>query len=119
VLNPPPAFGTAEVVARGQEIYGRLCVGCHGSDGFSRGMFPDLRYSGAIHSAEAFKAIVVDGALAQNGMVSFAKALQPNEPEAIRAYVVARANELKNAPPQAQAASAPAPAAPAPRNHAD
>ena len=38
-------------------------------------MFPDLRYAGAINSAEAFKAIVIDGALTANGMVSFAKAL--------------------------------------------
>jgi hypothetical protein len=67
-------------------------------------MFPDLRYAGAISSAEAFKTIVIDGALTKNGMVSFAKALKPDEPEAIRAYLVSRAIELQNtAPPPGNA----------------
>ena len=61
-------------------------------------MFPDLRYAGAINTAEAFKTIVIDGVLAQNGMVSFAKALQPTEVEAIRAYLVGAAIELRSAP---------------------
>jgi quinohemoprotein ethanol dehydrogenase len=100
VLAPPPAFGTPEVIAHGQEVYGRLCSTCHGGDGVSRGMFPDLRYAAAIGSADAFKTIVIDGALTQNGMVSFASALKPDEPEAIRAWLVAKAIEAKNAAPQ-------------------
>lgn len=116
VLNPPPAFGTPEVIAHGEEVYGRFCSTCHGNDGLSRGMFPDLRYAAAINSAEAFKAIVLNGALTQNGMVSFASALKPEDAEAIRAYIVARAIEAKNAPPRA--AGAPAPASP-PRTHSD
>jgi quinohemoprotein ethanol dehydrogenase len=110
VLNPPPAFGTPEVIARGQELYGRFCGTCHGNDGLSRGMFPDLRYAGAINSPEAFKAIVVDGALTPNGMVSFAKALKADEPEAIRAYLVAKAHAAKKAPPTGAGVPAPAPA---------
>src|SRR5262249_1009169 len=85
VLNPPPASGRRAVIAHGRDAYGRFCSTCHGSDGFSRGMFPDLRYATAINTAEAFKTIVIDGALAKNGMVSFAAALKPDEPEAIRA----------------------------------
>ena len=60
-------------------------------------MFPDLRYAAALGSADAFKTIVIDGALTQNGMVSFASALKPEEPEAIRAWLVAKAIEAKNA----------------------
>ena len=115
VLNPPSAFGTAENIAHGGETYGRFCGTCHGNDGFSRGMFPDLRYAGAINSAAAFKAIVIDGVLTQNGMVSFAKALKPEEPEAIRAYLVFKAIELQKAGPAAGDPFATA----APRNHAD
>jgi quinohemoprotein ethanol dehydrogenase len=100
-LNPPAAFGTRETIAHGREMYGRFCGTCHGSEGFSRGMFPDLRYAGAIDSAEAFKTIVIDGVLARNGMVSFAKALQPADVEAIRAYLVETAIALRNAPPAA------------------
>jgi quinohemoprotein ethanol dehydrogenase len=97
ILNPPPAFGTAEVIAHGQQLYGRFCGTCHGNEAFSRGMFPDLRYAAALNSAESFKAIVVDGALTANGMVSFANALKPDEPEAIRAYLVSKAIEAKRA----------------------
>jgi quinohemoprotein ethanol dehydrogenase len=113
VLNPPPAFGSPAAIVHGEELYGRFCSTCHGREGSSRGMFPDLHYAGALNSAEAFKAIIIDGALTQNGMVSFAKALQPGEPEEIRAYLVAKAIELKNAPPPA--AGAPG----APRNHGE
>jgi alcohol dehydrogenase (cytochrome c)/quinohemoprotein ethanol dehydrogenase len=108
-LNPPAAFGTAAVVAHGQELYGRFCGTCHGTEGLSRGMFPDLRYAGAINSADAFKAIVVDGALTANGMVSFAKALKSDEPEAIRAYIVSKAIQAKNAPPTGAGVAPPAP----------
>ena len=111
VLSPPPAFGTPQAIAHGAQLYGRFCGTCHGNDGFSRGMFPDLRYAGALSSAEAFKTIVIDGALGKNGMVSFAKALKADEPEAIRAYLVSRAIELKNA---AAPAGNSGPAAPAP-----
>ena len=102
VLNPPAAFGDAQAVSHGEDVYGRFCSTCHGSDGLSRGMFPDLRYSGALGSADAFKAIVLDGALAQNGMVSFAKGLKPEDAEAVRAYVVSRALDAqKNQRPPA------------------
>jgi quinohemoprotein ethanol dehydrogenase len=114
VLNPPAAFGTPADVAHGEELYGRFCSTCHGRDGSSRGMFPDLHYAGAINSADAFKAIVIDGALSQNGMVSFKQALQPGESEQIRAYLVAKTIELKNAPAPA-AAAAPG----VPRNHGE
>jgi mono/diheme cytochrome c family protein len=71
-------------------------------------MFPDLRYSAALNTSPAFSNIVIDGALAKNGMVSFSKALSPEDAEAIRAYVVDRAHA---------AAAAPAPAAPATPQH--
>jgi PQQ-dependent dehydrogenase (methanol/ethanol family) len=99
VLNPPAAFGTTAILAHGQEVYGRFCSTCHGADGLSRGMFPDLRYSGALASAEAFKTIVMDGALSPNGMVSFAKAISAEDAESVRAYVVSRAVEAKAALP--------------------
>jgi PQQ-dependent dehydrogenase (methanol/ethanol family) len=106
VLNPPAAFGTPAMVAHGEDVYGRFCSTCHGSDGLSRGMFPDLRYSGALGSPEAFKSIVIDGALVEKGMVSFAKAISAEDADAVRAYVVGKAIAAK-------AAQAPPPAAPA------
>jgi hypothetical protein len=46
-----------------------------------------------------FKAIVVDGALTESGMISFKNALKAEDAEAIRSFLAARANELKRHPP--------------------
>ena len=98
-LNPPANFGDAAQLALGEEKYNSHCSTCHGNDGRVSSVFPDLRYAGALHSPEAFKAIVIDGALQVNGMVSFKKVLSLQDAEAIRAYVTRLANQAKNAPP--------------------
>jgi alcohol dehydrogenase (cytochrome c)/quinohemoprotein ethanol dehydrogenase len=95
VLNPPAQFGTPDMLVKGADAYNRFCGTCHGIDGQSRGMFPDLRYSAALNSAEVFDSIVVDGALTANGMVSFKRALTQEQVDSIRAYVVARAIEAR------------------------
>jgi PQQ-dependent dehydrogenase (methanol/ethanol family) len=100
VLNPPGQFGTPEMLTAGADAYGRFCSGCHGVDGQSRGMFPDLRYSAALGSGEVFRSIVIDGALSDNGMASFRKALTVEQVDSIRAYVVSRAIALRAGSPQ-------------------
>ena len=95
-LNPPEQFGTTEAVAAGNDAYHRLCANCHGASAAqSRALFPDLRFSGSLQSTDAFKAIVLEGALASNGMVSYQNSLSPEEAEAIRAYLVNSAHSLK------------------------
>jgi quinohemoprotein ethanol dehydrogenase len=99
VLNPPPQFGTPDVIVHGADTYNRFCSTCHGTEGQSRGLFPDLRYSAALNSAEVFHSIVIDGALSANGMVSFRKALTDDDVVSIRAYMVSRAiDAVKNGP---------------------
>ncbi|PZN33211.1 MAG: PQQ-dependent dehydrogenase, methanol/ethanol family [Proteobacteria bacterium] len=98
VLDPPPAFGSEADIARGAQVYDRLCSTCHGTNAQSLGMFPDLRYSAALRSSEAFKAIVLDGALTANGMVGFKEAIGVEEAEAIRAWLVARAHHALEHP---------------------
>jgi quinohemoprotein ethanol dehydrogenase len=98
-LNPPPEFGDDALRAQGQAKYTAHCAACHGNDGRVSSVFPDLRYAGALWSAEGFKSIVIDGAMQGNGMVSFRKVLSPQDAEAIRAYVVRLAHQAKNAPP--------------------
>ena len=98
-LNPPPSTASAEDIARGEPLYQSACWLCHEDPGnaggmFRRGLFPDLAYSPALSSPELFAAIVLDGARAANGMASFADALDADEAEAIRAYIVARANAM-------------------------
>jgi quinohemoprotein ethanol dehydrogenase len=99
-LNPPPATAAPEVVKAGNEKYTQFCAACHGENGQTRGAnFPDLTRTPLLHTQEGFDSIVLQGALAEKGMASFAKVLGPQDTAAIRSFIVARANELKNAPP--------------------
>ena len=98
-LNPPPDFGSEGQLAVGEAQYNAHCGSCHGNNTRVSSIFPDLRYAGALQSPDLFKAIVIDGVLQPNGMVSFAKVLSPQEAEAIRAHVVHLANIAKNSPP--------------------
>jgi alcohol dehydrogenase (cytochrome c)/quinohemoprotein ethanol dehydrogenase len=99
-LAPPPATAAAEVVAAGRERYSRFCAACHGENGQTRGgNFPDLTRTPLLYTQEGFDQVVLQGVLAERGMVSFASALKPEDTQAIRAFITARANELKNAPP--------------------
>jgi len=94
-LDPPPATGTAQQIAHGNNLFGRFCSVCHGDAAVGGALNPDLRHSGAINSAESFQAVVLGGMLKEHGMVSFAQALQEPDAEAIRQYVIKRANEDK------------------------
>jgi len=94
-LDPPLFTGTLDQVARGASFYGRYCSVCHGDAAIAGGLNPDLRRSGAINDANAIRTIVIEGAFAHNGMVSFKSALAPEDAEAIRQYLIKRANEDK------------------------
>lgn len=96
VLDPPPFTGTVQQVAYGGSLYGRYCLVCHGDAAIAGGLVPDLRRSATIGYPETIESVVIDGALSHNGMVSFAAALLPADAEAIRHYLVKRANEDKN-----------------------
>ena len=116
-LNPPAMFGDDALLAQGEMHYNEHCASCHGNNGRVSSLFPDLKYAAALNSPELFKAIVIDGVLQNNGMVSFANQLTPEAADSIRAYVVKLANDAKNAPapaaggPAAAAQVAPSPAA--------
>lgn len=80
--------------AKGKVHYDAVCAACHGAGLVSTTTVPDLRYSKAIADAAAFKAIVLDGALAAKGMVGFAAMYKPEDAEAIRAYIVSQSKLL-------------------------
>jgi hypothetical protein len=65
-----------------------------------------------MQNAALFKAIVIDGALTDNGMLSFRKVLSDADAEAIRAHVVTLANDLKANPQRGFGGFGPPPAAP-------
>ena len=90
--TPPPATAPARVVARGEAVYINYCARCHARDAVNLGILPDLRYSDTLRSSDAWAGVVIGGQLAANGMASFASVLDVDDAEAIRAYVIERAN---------------------------
>lgn len=97
LAKPPARFGDDKVKGLGAAFYMRFCSTCHGDTAVGAGIIPDLRHSLAIEGAERWKPIVLDGALKDRGMVGFSKVLTAEQAEAIRAYVVSRANDEQEA----------------------
>ena len=95
VLDPPPSTGTPEQVALGAKLYTNSCSVCHGNAAIAGALNPDLRHSAALGNAKLWQQIVHDGLLSQNGMVAWKSQFSPEQIEAIRLYVIARANEDK------------------------
>ena len=94
-LDPPPSRANDDVIALGRAKYARYCTVCHAPGAVGSSVLPDLRRSGTLGNKAAWQAVVQDGILKDNGMVSFAGSLKPEESDAIREYVIARANEDK------------------------
>jgi quinohemoprotein ethanol dehydrogenase len=101
VLNPPPSTAPQHVIEAGHQQFNSHCAMCHDTQYANRALFPDLRYSPALNSAQAFDAIVIQGALQGSGMASFKDRITEPQAQSIRAYVIDWANKLKNAPPAA------------------
>lgn len=85
-------FGDAAMLARGQQLFSRNCMVCHGPMAISSGILPDLRWSPISGDANRWNEVVINGARAANGMVSFRQVLSADDAEAVRAYVVHQAN---------------------------
>ena len=94
----PEQFGDEAMIAAGFEHYHRVCSACHGDAVVSGGVTPDLRHSAMMTNKDAWWAVVGEGALSANGMVSFEADFNEDEIEAIRAYVLSRAYDEANAP---------------------
>ena len=91
---PPPAAPVdPKLAAEGAREYARRCSSCHGPGAVSGGLVPDLRYSAALTNDAFWKAVVEDGALAPNGMVSFKPELTPAQQHAVRAFLIERAQK--------------------------
>jgi quinohemoprotein ethanol dehydrogenase len=96
-LSPPPDVAPEPIVEKGKVLYQTYCSTCHGDAATGSGILPDLRYSGAIQSAEALDKIARQGALMSRGMIAFKDEITPQDLEAIRAYLIHRANQDKSA----------------------
>ena len=80
-------------VHEGEAQYGN-CVFCHGFKATSIGVVPDLRRSPIIADADAFRSVVLGGALESQGMPNMTGRLTPEQVESIRAFIADRARQL-------------------------
>jgi quinohemoprotein ethanol dehydrogenase len=94
-LDPPPVTASPQTAANGSYLYGRYCGVCHGDAAVGGGVLPDLRRSAILGDSATWKAVVHDGALKDNGMVAWSPVMNPAQIEAIRHFVIKRANEDK------------------------
>lgn len=90
-LSPPLQFAAPATIETGRLVYHRTCFACHGFGAVGGGIVPDLRYSAALADKALWRTIVADGALSDGGMVGFKENFTAQQIEAIRAYVVDRA----------------------------
>ncbi|MEJ0008652.1 MAG: PQQ-dependent dehydrogenase, methanol/ethanol family [Steroidobacteraceae bacterium] len=93
--NPPPQGATAAQVAQGEAVYNKRCGLCHGFNAVSSNIVPDLRRSAFLTSAEGWQSVVIGGALAPRGMISWKKFVTPDQAEAIRDYVGEQSRALR------------------------
>ena len=93
--NPPRPAITAkqdpEAVHAGALLFNSHCFLCHGLNAVA-GPLPDLRYSSK-EVLDSLPSIVLGGARESGGMPSFKKILSEENVKAIRAYIIARAQE--------------------------
>ena len=91
--DPPPRPTAHAQIPQGEVLYNRYCSRCHV---FGRGNLPDLRrMNPATHSI--FNSIVLQGAYAPKGMGRFDDVLSPADAEAVHAYLIDQAWQLKTA----------------------
>jgi quinohemoprotein ethanol dehydrogenase len=86
------SFGTPDQIMTGLGLYSESCLVCHGPLAVSSGVLPDLRWSYATADKNEWTDIVMNGALSENGMVSFKEQISPEGMEAIRAYVMSQSH---------------------------
>jgi quinohemoprotein ethanol dehydrogenase len=90
--EPPPRSGDKAQIAAGAILYNRFCSRCHV---MGRGNLPDLRrLSSGTH--QIFDSIVLNGAYASKGMGNFSDVLSNQDVQAIHAWLIDQAWELKS-----------------------
>jgi mono/diheme cytochrome c family protein len=93
VIPEIPPLDLTQVVAgkgdvkNGFALYHENCQVCHGPS-VSGTYLPDLKKSQMLLTADSFKSVMLDGALASRGMASFSRFLNEKEVEDLRAYIL-------------------------------
>jgi PQQ-dependent dehydrogenase (methanol/ethanol family) len=94
--DPPPEAALGDQVALGRRLYSARCSVCHGMNAVSSSIVPDLRYLDAL-GHKGWDGVVLYGAKRTSGMPSYDKLLSADETDAIHAYVIKRAWDVKRA----------------------
>lgn len=94
-LDPPPSRASSEIIQLGGEKYARYCGVCHAPGAVGSTVLPDLRRSGTLSNPASWQEVVRGGMLSTRGMASFKDSLNENEANAIREWVIYRANQDK------------------------
>jgi len=108
-LNPDTRPLLPANVRTGQLRYTEVCWRCHGLPSRASNVVPDLRRSAIRLDADAWRAVVIDGALAHNGMVGWKTVITPEDAEAIRDYVESEARAAAGVAPAVKPAAVGAP----------
>jgi quinohemoprotein ethanol dehydrogenase len=96
IADDPSFVIDPKLVDRGAEQWTMHCQTCHGAGVVAGGAAPDLRRSGVPLDEGAFRQVVLDGMLLQNGMPKF-RTLSPNDIAALRTYIRYQARAAKAA----------------------
>jgi PQQ-dependent dehydrogenase (methanol/ethanol family) len=92
-LELPPYVQTSEKfsqtkIAEGRKWYFAYCSICHAGP-----VNPNLMRSPTATDSATWRSVVIDGILKDNGMISFAPYLTPEQAETVRAYVLSEARK--------------------------
>ena len=85
---------SAEEIEAGRVLFSNFCFRCHGVNAISDGSVPDLRHLPQVWY-DNFDKVVLEGSMEQAGMPRFDDVLDPRSAQAIKAYLIERANEDK------------------------
>ena len=96
IPEQPESTASAEEVQMGKEAYHLHCAVCHGAMVKSSGVIKDLRLMQP-ETHKIYKEIVLGGVYAAQGMASFSDLLNETDIEYIRAFIINRANEDREA----------------------
>ncbi len=98
-FNPPLLTASNETVAEGEGQFATHCSSCHGATAVpgEGSIAPDLRYSATIASPRDWAEAVLAGNRAQRGMPGFYGTLSLESSDAVRHYIIKRANDEKAA----------------------
>ncbi len=99
ILAPPASDTWTDAhLFEGSQLYALYCSHCHGVSANNNNVVPDLKRSPYMNNADAWKTVVIDGALTNTGMISWSKYLTQAQAETIRHFVQSQARKALAAP---------------------